>query len=455
MIRPTPGRQVGPRDRPTPSAGPLASADACARPRHHHRARPARAAQRHHRRPGRPRRPHDAHRRRRSAGRRRGPGPDRRHRRLPRGAERWREPVFAGCHRLNGNGELTGLEWVRESGLLTTPVAITNTHSVGVVRDALVAASVEDASRRATPCWSLPVVGETYDGLLNDINGFHVRPSTCARPSTRPSAGPSPRAPSVAAPAWSATSSRAGSGPRRASSRTDRGGFTVGALVQANYGKRDWLRVDGVPVGEAIGVDEVPSPYDQDAVGRRRPPPAARARSSWSSRPTRRCSPTSASGWPSGPASGSPGRAAPAATRAATCSSRSPPATDLPADDEDRSVHAHVRRPGGRRRRHRPALRRRHRGDRGGDRQRPGRGRDDDRPRRHHGPRAAPRPAARGRWRRYGRGPRPTRRAAAARQHASPRTRLRPAAGRQPAATGAGFSIGTPIRLPYSVHEPS
>src|SRR5258705_11567210 len=84
-------------------------------------------------------------------------------------------PLFAGCHRLNGNGELTGLEWVRESGLLTTPIAITNTFSVGVVRDALVAASVE-----STPVndayWSLPVVGETYDGLLNDINGFHVRP---------------------------------------------------------------------------------------------------------------------------------------------------------------------------------------------------------------------------------------------------------------------------------------
>src|SRR6187200_984721 len=93
----------------------------------------------------------------------------------PRGADSLREPVFAGCHRLNGNGELTGLEWVRESGLLTTPVAITNTHSVGVVRDALVAASVAgSASSDAT--WSLPVVGETYDGTLNDINGFHVRP---------------------------------------------------------------------------------------------------------------------------------------------------------------------------------------------------------------------------------------------------------------------------------------
>ncbi|MDH5314314.1 MAG: P1 family peptidase, partial [Actinomycetota bacterium] len=85
------------------------------------------------------------------------------------------EPVFAGCHRLNGNGELTGLEWIRESGQLTTPVAITNTHSVGVVRDALVAAELRGRDD-ATAYWSLPVVGETYDGALNDINGFHVRP---------------------------------------------------------------------------------------------------------------------------------------------------------------------------------------------------------------------------------------------------------------------------------------
>src|SRR6185503_17593840 len=92
---------------------------------------------------------------------------------VPRGPDDWREPVFAGCHRLNGNGELTGLEWVRESGKLTTPIAITNTHSVGIVRDALVAASVERTDPRAA-WWSLPVVGETYDGLLNDINGFHV-----------------------------------------------------------------------------------------------------------------------------------------------------------------------------------------------------------------------------------------------------------------------------------------
>src|SRR4029079_8164877 len=80
------------------------------------------------------------------------------------------EPLFAGCHTLNGNGELTGLEWVRESGLLTTPIAITNTHSVGVVRDALVAYEVRNRPK-GPAFWSLPVVGETYDGALNDING--------------------------------------------------------------------------------------------------------------------------------------------------------------------------------------------------------------------------------------------------------------------------------------------
>src|SRR6266508_3542619 len=77
-------------------------------------------------------------------------------------------PLFAGCHRLNGNGELTGLEWVRESGLLTTPIGVTNTFSVGVVRDAIAAASADEDA------WSLPVVGETYDGFLNDIRGQHV-----------------------------------------------------------------------------------------------------------------------------------------------------------------------------------------------------------------------------------------------------------------------------------------
>jgi len=179
---------------------------------------------------------------------------------VPREHDRWREPVFAGCHRLNGNGELTGLEWVRESGLLTTPVAITNTHSVGVVRDALVAASVEAAEPNAA-WWSLPVVGETYDGLLNDINGFHVRAEHL-------------RAALDAARGGSVTEGNVGGGTGMichefkggigTASRVvvERlGGFTVGVLVQANHGRREWLRIDGVPVGGEIGVDEVPSPY--------------------------------------------------------------------------------------------------------------------------------------------------------------------------------------------------
>ncbi len=201
---------------------------------------------------------------------------------VPREQARWREPVFAGCHRLNGNGELTGLEWVRESGLLTTPVAITNTHSVGVVRDALVAASVEGGEPGA-PWWSLPVVGETYDGTLSDINGFHVRAEHLRRAVDGAAGGPVPEGNVGGGTGMICHEFKGGIGtasrivPRRL------GGFTVGVLVQANHGRREWLRVDGVPVGREIGVDEVPSPYRDgdrqlalaDAADPWGPPPAA------------------------------------------------------------------------------------------------------------------------------------------------------------------------------------
>jgi D-aminopeptidase len=193
----------------------------------------------------------------------------------PRGPEAAHEPVFAGCHRLNGNGELTGIEWVRESGMLTTPIAITNTHSVGVVRDALVAASVEGADRRGAT-WSLPVVGETYDGLLNDMNGFHVRPEHLAAALASATSG------SVAEGAiGGGTGSvchefKGGIGTASRVTPAIHGGHTVGVLVQANYGKREWLRVDGVPVGEEIGTAEVPSPYDTvRRRGANTPPPGS------------------------------------------------------------------------------------------------------------------------------------------------------------------------------------
>ena len=192
---------------------------------------------------------------------------------VPRGGADRREAVFAGAHRLNGNGELTGLEWVRESGLLTTPIAITNTHSVGVVRDAIVAAALDD-SEPTSSWWSLPVVGETYDGLLNDMNGFHVRAEHLHAALEAAAGGPVAEGGVGGGTGMVCHEFKGGIGTSSRVIPVEHGGFTVAALVQANYGKREWLRVDGVPVGAEIGTDEVASPYDQaEALDRHRTPP--------------------------------------------------------------------------------------------------------------------------------------------------------------------------------------
>jgi D-aminopeptidase len=153
-------------------------------------------------------------------------------------------PLFAGAHRLNGNGELTGLEWVRESGLLTTPVAITNTFSVGVVRDAVVA--YQDA--RGAGEWHLPVVGETYDGRLNDISGMHVRAEHVFEAIERASAGPVEEGAVGGGTGMVCHGLKGGIGT---ASRVA-GGYTVGVLVQANHGRRTRLRVAGVDVGRDV-----------------------------------------------------------------------------------------------------------------------------------------------------------------------------------------------------------
>jgi D-aminopeptidase len=183
---------------------------------------------------------------------------------IPHGASDWSEPVYAGCHRLNGNGEMTGLEWIRESGKLTGPVAITNTHSVGVVRDALVAVAVERSATRSAQ-WFLPVVGETYDGTLNDINGFHVRADHVRAAIAGASQGPVDEGNVGGGTGMICHGFKGGIGTASRVIPDERRGFTVGALVQANYGKRGWLRVDGVPVGAEIGPEEVPEPW-RDAV---------------------------------------------------------------------------------------------------------------------------------------------------------------------------------------------
>jgi D-aminopeptidase len=162
-------------------------------------------------------------------------------------------PLFAGAHRLNGNGELTGLEWIRESGLLTSPIGLTNTHSVGVVRDAIVAAMTGEAD------WSLPVVGETWDGVLNDINGFHVRPEHVQE--------------ALAAAGEAFEQGNVGSGTGMichgfkggiGSASRRAGEHTVGVLVQANHGRRTRLRIEGAPVGRELDFDRIPGPTRPD-----------------------------------------------------------------------------------------------------------------------------------------------------------------------------------------------
>lgn len=170
----------------------------------------------------------------------------------------WTEPVFAGSHRLNGSGELTGLEWIRESGELTTAIGLTNTHSVGVVRDELVAAQVR--ARGEGVYWSLPVVGETYDGLLNDINGFHVLPDHVRSALDSAHGGPPDEGNVGGGTGMICHGFKGGIGTASRITNTAAGPYTVGVLVQANHGRRERLRINGVPIGEMIGAAAVPLP---------------------------------------------------------------------------------------------------------------------------------------------------------------------------------------------------
>jgi L-aminopeptidase/D-esterase-like protein len=160
------------------------------------------------------------------------------------------DPVFAAWFTLNGNGEMTGTTWVQESGLLEGPVAITNTHSVGVVRDAII--QWEVSRKNALQPWWLPVVAETYDGGLNDINGFHVKTEHVLS-ALDAAAGGVPKEGAVGGGTGMVCHGFKG-GIGTASRRLPeaQGGYTVGVLVQCNYGARRDLRIGGVPVGEEI-----------------------------------------------------------------------------------------------------------------------------------------------------------------------------------------------------------
>ena len=178
----------------------------------------------------------------------------------------WSEPVFAGCHRLNGNGELTGLEWVRESGQLMSPIGLTNTHSVGVVRDALIASEIAEREPGEVFC-GLPVVGETWDGRLNDFNGLHVKPEHVFAALRSASSGRVPEGNVGSGTGMVCHGFKGGIGTSSRVVRIEGQAFTLGVLVQANYGRRERLRVDGVPVGEEIPSSEVPLPIPPPVEG--------------------------------------------------------------------------------------------------------------------------------------------------------------------------------------------
>ena len=173
------------------------------------------------------------------------------------------DPVFAAWFTLNGNGEMTGTTWIQESGLLEGPVAITNTHSVGVVRDAII--QWEVGKKNALQPWWLPVVAETYDGRLNDINGFHVKPEHVLAALDN-AAGGLPLEGSVGGGTGMVCHGfKGGIGTASRKLPVEQGGYTVGVLVQCNYGVRRDLRIAGVPVGEEI-TDLTPGAAADDAA---------------------------------------------------------------------------------------------------------------------------------------------------------------------------------------------
>jgi D-aminopeptidase len=179
---------------------------------------------------------------------------------VPRDGEIWSDYVFAAWHNFSGNGEMTGLPWIEETGLLGSPIGITNTHQVGLVRDFLVRAGVESGVDQA---FHLPVVGETWDGWLSDIDSFPLTEADARSAFESASGGPVAEGCVGGGTGMICHEFKGGIGT---SSRVVEG-HTVGVLVQANYGRRADLRIDGVAVGRQIGLAEVPSPWDEPPSG--------------------------------------------------------------------------------------------------------------------------------------------------------------------------------------------
>lgn len=183
------------------------------------------------------------------------------------------DPVFGGFFSQNGNGDMTGTHWLEESGFLDGPVLITNTHSVGVVRDAYLAWLVKNKRQPGTNVftggfYTYPVVAETYDGFLNDINGFHVKPEDVAVALDSAAPGPVSEGNVGGGTGMICYGFKGGIGTSSRRLPAEQGGYTVGALVQCNCGSRSQLRIGGLPVGQELNASppraSLDRPYRED-----------------------------------------------------------------------------------------------------------------------------------------------------------------------------------------------
>lgn len=187
---------------------------------------------------------------------------------LPRGEDTLMRPVFGAWFALNGNGEMTGTTWLEESGQLEGPVMITNTHSVGTVHQATIAWRISEGEPDATGYWwALPVVAETWDGYLNDINGFHVKPEHIDAALDSAAGGPVAEGAVGGGTGMVCYEFKGGIGTASRVVDVLGSNYTVGVLVQANYGIRDQLRIAGVPVGKHLREHRVYTEPEPEGTG--------------------------------------------------------------------------------------------------------------------------------------------------------------------------------------------
>lgn len=180
---------------------------------------------------------------------------------LPREGNIWKDNAFAGYYALNGTGEMTGMHWLEESGLLCYPVVLTNTHHVGTAHEALVAYGQQTGE---TTLSSLPVIAETWDGWLNDMDAFHIKQEHVIAALKSAKAGKVEEGNVGGGTGMICHDFKGGIGTASRLVECPSGRYTVGTLVQANHGERQDLSIDGVPVGRELSYDHIPSPFPEE-----------------------------------------------------------------------------------------------------------------------------------------------------------------------------------------------